>query len=556
MTETDYVDKSIRLALLIINQDLKMNGHKFNNVQCCQSIQSLPSILDYKHTFYQESEESQDVRFDKLLVFQRIGGFYHLAIYLEVRVNNTLLFPDWGLIHRALGASYEGIVYLRLYKNDANIDSSTAATRTTIDELSIVKHRKESKALTMAVMKHLRGMTSDNLSKVQVKKISTILTDLKDLYLEYALADDQAMVEYFAFVKEMVLKLLSIRSFTHKQFGQDLLYFLIYAIYGMRDIPCVYNVVDAGLGFINGMYELCPSRQDGDGFVIPGASPMYERIDEDTGKKIVLMLSNIDNDEKMWSLSEEHDDDPIPTEYTDYYTNLADGAHRGPPLAGWEAIEEFDDPPPTVEALSDDVVRVRDEHKSLKDELATWFLENNVANLVLGTEGRSATTDPSSVSRLVESLDAYMEESNTCTSNAMSNLLVTILPHLCRSSTKASLTKPCSKATLETAKLRLASAERWHKNTSRMLMNAQTEHNSSTKEVKEARDVVKELEWLARLENESLAETESESMTSSITNESSIAHKPPRQRVRSNIPGAARATISQAVSGRRRRSVV
>lgn len=88
-----------------------------------------------------------------------------------------------------------------------------------------------------------------------------------------------------------------------------------------------------------------------------------------------------------------------------------------------------------------------------------------------------------------------------------------------------------------------------------MLMNAQTEHNSSTKEVKEARNAVKELEWLARLENESLAETESESMTSSITNESSIVHKPPRQRVRSNIPGAARATISRAVSGRRRRSV-
>jgi hypothetical protein len=541
MTESDYVDKSIRFVLQLVNEDLRMNAHKFS-VQC-QTIDALPPIFDYKNTYYQDSDEPGDVRFDKLLVFQRIKGFYHLAIYFEIRAN-TPLFPDYILVHRSLVASCEGIIYLRLHKDSIGVTNEYLA-----------KCRKESKSLAVAVVKHMNGMKCDNLAKVQVKKISTIVSDLKELHLEYALVDDKAMIEYFGFVKQMVLKLLSVRSVPHRQVGQDLLYFLIHTIHGLKPIPSAYTVADAGLGFlVCGTYTISSCSRDDAGFVIPGANPKYEHVDDDTGKKCVLLLSTIENDEWIWSLSEEHDEDPIPTEYTDYYTNICSGMDHIVPSEGWISVEDLDDPPPIIQPSSQGMVQLRDKHKDLKHDLASWFLENNVTNSVFDTKEK-ATTDPSSVSKLVEAIDAHIESNNTLPTK-MSNLLVTILPPLCNSSSKPQQSIiPCSKAAVETAKQRLASAERWHQNTARLLLSAQTEHNSSTKELEEARAAVKELEWLAALDTESVAETTaSESITSSITHESSPIHMPSRG-ARATITGAARSALSGAV-GRRRRSLV
>lgn len=546
MTECDYVDKSIRFVLQLVNEDLRMNAHKLS-VQC-RTLETLPYILDYKNTYYQDSDEPGDVRFDKLLVFQRIKGFYHLAIYFEIRANTTL-FPGWMLVHRSLKASCESIVYVRLHKDSMGLANEYLA-----------KCRKESKSLAEAVMKHMTLMKSDILANVEVKKISTIMLDLKNLHLEYALVNDHAMIDYFEFVKKVILKLLSARSIPHRQVGQDLLYYLIHTIHELKPIPSAYTVADAGLGFlVNGTYTISPCRLDDAGFVVPGANPMYGHVDDETGKKCVLMLSTIENDEKIWSLSEEHDDDPIPTEYTDYYTNSCSGTDLIVPLEGWKSLEDFDDPPPTVHPSSEGMVQLRDKHKNLKQELATWFLENNVTNFVLDTE-ENAAADPSSVSKLVEAIDAYIEECNKATmSSKMTNLLVTILPPICNSSAKAQSTIPCSKDTIETAKLRLASAERWHQNTARFLLSAQTEHNASTKELDQARAAVRELErsleWLTALETDSVVEstTASESITSSITHESSPTHMP-RRGARATITGAARNAFSGAVGGRKKGS--
>jgi hypothetical protein len=43
------------------------------------------------------------------MVFQRIKGFYHLAIYFNARANTTS-FPQWELVHRALKSAHEGLV--------------------------------------------------------------------------------------------------------------------------------------------------------------------------------------------------------------------------------------------------------------------------------------------------------------------------------------------------------------------------------------------------------------------------------------------------------------
>ena len=504
MTENDYVDKSIRYALVLINEDLRMNAHKFS-VEC-RTIEALPLILDYKRTYYQDSDEPENVRFDKLMAFERIKGFYFLAIYFEVRCN-VPSFPRWELVHRALNASYEGIVYLRLSENGDVLG----------DYLS--KRRKESHALAMAVRKHMIGMKCDSVAKVEVKKLSTIVSDLKLLHFEFALVDDQAMEQYFVFVKEMILKLLRCHSIPHKQYAQDLLHFLIRAIHGLAPIPTAYKVAGSGREMIDGNYFISSSKRDAGGYLVPGADPMYEHTDTDTGKKFVLMLSLIDGD-YVWSFSEEHDTGPIPTEYTDYYTNQQQSKQHGiPPLTEWEAFDESDDPPPKLEPQVK-MVQVRERHKTLKHDLATWFLENDVPNLILNTK-RSDATEPSesSVSQLVEAIDNYIENNNTnfMTTN-MSTLLVAMLPPLCNTSTNSlSPTSPNSQAAYETLKLRVASAERWHKNTARMLLNAQTEHDTSGKELEEAKSALKTFEMLSILGDASVNDAEEISNTSSIT---------------------------------------
>jgi hypothetical protein len=557
MTENEYVDKSIRFALLLINEDLRINAHKFNKQ--CQTIEALPHVLDNKNIYYQESEEPEDVRFDKLMVFQRIKGFYYLSIYFEVRCN-TPSFPHWELVYRALKASYEGFVYLRLYKEDNNNNDDydhgdNDAPAYSSHHLSTT-FRKESQGLALAVMKHVKGMKPDTISKMDVKKLSTITSVLKDLHLEYALADSQKMPEYFAFVREMVVKLLLTRSVAHKTFGQKLLHFLIQSIYGMKSIPTAFTVTGAGREMVNGTYYLSPCKQDSDGFVIPGANPRYERFHYDTGKKMVLLRSMVEGDEKMWSLSEEHDDDPIPSEYTDYYTIM----HHNtvPPLTDWVSEEEIDDPPPILEHLSE-MAHVREAHQSLKYDLARWFLENNVTNSILDIEA-SVSTDPYSVSKLAEAMDNFINDGdNISTVTPKTNdLLVSILPQIYNSSINSTTSAiPSSKAAYDAAKLRLASAERWHQTTARTLLTAQTEHNSSSKELEEARSAVRELEWLSALENESLAETELESNTSSITHDETLILPTtmPKRRTRSKLTGSTRATISQAVSGRLRRNL-
>jgi hypothetical protein len=382
----------------------------------------------------------------------------------------------------------------------------------------------------------MKNMKHDNFVKEEVRKLSTILSDLQDLYLEYALADPKSMVEYFSFCRELIVKCLSARSIDHKQFGQEMLHNLIMSVHGSTSMARGYVVKGAGLDSANGTYIISPSKHDTDGYLIPSADAGYERMDQETGKKFVLFLSSFEDGEKTWCLSEEHDDEPIPSEYTDFYINDLGRDQRIPPLSGWESVEESEDPAPSLEALPQ-FIHLREEHKSLKQDLATWFLEKNVISLILNTK-TSPSTDEASVTKLVGAIDAFIKNENKCISDKMSNLLVSILPPISNSSTATlQSNKPSSKASYETAKMRLESAKRWHQNTARMLLTAQTEHNAATKEMEEAQKALEQLERLhnTALDDNSVSVTDSVSLTtSSITHDDIVPTVPKRTGLRMN----------------------
>lgn len=515
MTEEEYVDKSVRMALRVVNHDLKTNG-------CipgaeCETIEALRDVLDRNNVYYQEADEPEDVWFDKLLAFQRINGFQNLGVYFRVRCGSSsdndddtaATFPDWNFVALTLRSSYEGIIFLRLHLNDEVINGSGDLLR---------KRREESVTLAKAVITHLTRLQQDILAYTSVKKLTKVLAAIKDVYLEYAMSNDDAMAEYFVFLREMIIKLFSAASISHNQFGLDTLHSLIQSIYGTKPIPKAYTVRGAGFEMINGTYSLSPTITNNGGFVIPGANPRYETVHDVTGKKFVLMVSSVaegrteslaedDREDNTippcdytdyWSLSEEHEENTIPYVYTDYYVAVADDGKnpKTPCLSGWTFVDEVDDPPPKLEALSD-TVQVSEKLQNLKEDLALWFLQNNVINYVLDMEG-SAATDATSVSMLVEAFDAYFEDSRVCLTSDMSNLMATVLPQLRNSAVKSTQSSTINDAGIEAAKQRLASAKRWQQNAGKMLVDAQTEHNSSTAELEAARAAVRELEVLLK----------------------------------------------------------
>lgn len=103
-SEYAMVEKSIRFALVLVVEDLRTIANKLTTQ--CQTLQALELILDYKSLYYEESPLA--VRMDKILVFQRLQGFYHLGVYLNARFN-TSSFPEWDVIHRAFKSALDGI---------------------------------------------------------------------------------------------------------------------------------------------------------------------------------------------------------------------------------------------------------------------------------------------------------------------------------------------------------------------------------------------------------------------------------------------------------------
>ena len=419
---------------------------------------------------------------DKISVFQRIKGFYHLAVYINARANTTS-FPEWELVHRALTAAYECIVYKRM---DGGGDGT------------VLKFCKEVSNMCVGVMKHLKSMKKETLEDQEIHKISTIVKDIKQLQFEFALADPQAPLDYFDFIKALVVLLLPAVSLEHKEYGQDMLHELIEMVHSFRPAIGAYNVNGAGYQVVNGTYSIASRVCDNEGHIIPGIDVSYERVDSKTGKKLLLFRDETFETDATWCLSEEHDDEQREPDYTDYYTAVSDGPQRYPPLQGWEMSEGSKKPSPTLQPLPK-MIPVREQHKTIKEDLSRWLLEKKIPDLVVGTEV-SAASDAGNISSLMEALDGYMKESNYVTGK-MANLFVAILPSIQRKATPNNNGDPrgfarssSSMAALEAAKQRLASAERWEQNTLRALGIAQTEHQAASTEVEEARAYMKQLD--------------------------------------------------------------
>ena len=469
LSEDDYAEKSIRFALQLINLDLNRNAHKFT--LRCNTLKALAIILSYDNKLYEESPV--DFRMEKIMVFQRSKGFKHLSIYYNAR-SGIKFDPNWTMVRAGIEAAHEGLVFLQ---HEQEVEF-------------MGRFRKDAMNMACGIMKLLSRFDDDALANIDVDRISKIISELGVLFENLALVDKKAMSRYFSFCQDMSLKILSIESNAYKEYGQSFLYDLIKVIYSIRPLTGGYVVKRAGVSACDGMYAISSFDRDKDGYVVPGLTPRYERTVKPTNQKLMLFLDT-EQHPNLWCLSEEHGDDAIVSEYTDYYTNTS--SSRTPPLSGWISGES-NGQPPSLEPLAT-TIPVRKEHKNLKSNLAKWFLEKNIIKLVLGADIDSSS-DEESVAKLVEAIDAFVDMD--VDSDKMTNIYLSILPSI--SSSTPCLPQSTSKAfsndilAIEAAKERVASAERWKDTTSKMLLSAKKEDDAALKILHEARQHLAGLE--------------------------------------------------------------
>ena len=355
------VERSIRLSLQYIIRDLRMKAHKFT--LHCSTLETLVPLFDEKRPYYEVNPTSH---MDKILSFLRIKGFYHLAIYITARCNTTL-FPEWQLIHHILVASYLCITSLK--ENDDRRDYLHRA-------------QKESTQIVNAVMSHLRGMKLENLARVKSKTLDVITGSLMTLSQEHACSDPNSMTEYVTFCFDFVVKLTSVQSppNKHKKLALELIHTLFYLANLTR--PIGYNVKGSDDIHLDGLYTLSPSSIDNEGYIVPSANIRYVREVKATDRNFVLFLDNTLDIKRTWSISEEFNVGFEGLEYMDFYTNVPDRAQYSPPLTGWMAAEDNMAPGPVLSPV-EKMVRIREEHKRLSNDVVKWFVEMNLLNRVL-----------------------------------------------------------------------------------------------------------------------------------------------------------------------------
>lgn len=487
------VERSIRIALQLVNQDLRKKAHKFT--VNCSTIEALVPIFDYKEAYYEVNPPS---RMDKILSFQRIKGYYQLSIYLSARCS-TSLFPDWQFIHRVLVSSYQCITSLR--DNDERKDY-------------LYKSRKESAEITRAVMKHMITLKLEALENVEVKKLSAVVLDLLTLSQEHAYADSKSMPEYISFCQDFIIKLLSVESPEHNQYGAELLHTLFRLVQATGPVNDAVTVKGAGLITCDGLYTLESPSKDQDGFLIPSASIKYVRKVKATGEKFVLFLDSTMDVKRTWSLCEEFSVESGVLELADFYTNVPERIQNNPPLSGWiVANEDGRSPAPTI-AFQETTIPIRDEYTNLLEGVARWFIEKNVVKLVLGIDN-----DSFSHSFMMNTVDALMN-GRDFVSNEMLKQLGSILP-VSRPELTEDMRSSIKLTAIDVAKRSVASAEEWKEDTSK--------HQAALQSVNRALDFLADLEMATRRDcnTEGLESSNIHQDKSSETNTMKVPAVPP-----------------------------
>lgn len=416
--ERDCVEKSVRVALTIVKDDLEAinkadastSGDSTAQLQPCGAIFTLNHILQRRKVFYKgvrnwgnQPQGLPEVRNQMISMFRRLHGFHYLALFMERRAE---LPKELQQVHiqQPVPPKQQG-PQPQLVPVFPTLDIIQAILEAVKDAIPLPSDREKDDAyqsfhedvlrIANAVMKRLLTLDEDTLKKLQPDAIKGTMYHLQRLYDKLSISDPPYINEYYEFSRQLVLKLITSASLPLKLLGWTALEEIIDASIDKRPPPRAFIVEGAGLGFINGRFDFDPKKITEGGWVKNGCDIQYIRkipenngnpasTEDGAGKTLTLFRCTMRSQQKWWFISEADEDQPGTDKDIDYYQHKSKSTEESLPSAsGWGTCRSGVDPSPTLRSVGL-MVPPGEEENTLECQLAKWAIENGVIELVLG----------------------------------------------------------------------------------------------------------------------------------------------------------------------------
>ena len=408
--ERDCVEKSVRIALTIVRDDLEMlvtnDTNSSGNLEPCATMGTLHHILQKKKLFYRSNKNwsnqqqgAPEIRLQMILTFKRLRGFYFLGLFMEkrsmlsmdfqlIQSTNTQqgqqqlppmpIFPPLDTLHLII----EGLKDSIPLPNDGEQQSDTE------EPTDILR-------ITHASQSHLLNLDEEKLKRLNPEMVKGTMYHLQRIYEKLSLFYPPYINDFYTFSRSLVLRLITSASLPLKLLGWTALEEIIEASIEKRPPPRSYIVSGAGLDFINGTFEFDPKRINEGGWVknnmdlsyvrkIPESSTNPASGEDGVGKTLTLFRCTMRSQQKWWFISEADEDQPGTDKDIDYYQHKSKANEDMlPSRDGWLTCRSGVDPAPTLRGVGL-MVPPGEEENTLECVLAKWAIENEVIELVLG----------------------------------------------------------------------------------------------------------------------------------------------------------------------------
>lgn len=379
-TEKTCVEDSLRLAVLIIVEDLRLKEDPSDGDSTLLDV--LAMIFNRKN--YKGSKPNwnmnligmPEVRQQTIIKFQSKRGFFFLSSYLSNRLDSDN-FPNPDFLHQALTAMVDIIP-----SQNNNVQENVLTKHKAIEE--------ESLRLARSVMDYMGNASEDSLKKQAHESLNSIRYDTQRIFEKLAPSRRKEVYAFYDFWRNLALKLITSKSLPLRLFGWEQVGDIIESSTEMRPPPQSFIVSGAGHSFVNGRYVFAGTLTD-DGFFKSGCEISYVRKiptsvpqKDGGGKTLTLFRCTMRSPQKWWFLSEVDEEQPGTDKDIDYYQHKSKSHEQAePPPSGWTTCRNSLDPPPTLQSVGL-MVPIGEEYNTLEHQLAKWAIQNGVIELVLG----------------------------------------------------------------------------------------------------------------------------------------------------------------------------
>jgi hypothetical protein len=373
----DFAQHLLNAARSIVVADLNIQVLRRGTCVLLDSV--LQSLLDKNMAVYKLDTNDAPSFHRTVEEFRSAFGFQLLHSYLMQRLHNEVAversFPVLKTMQHVLEALLDTSSVVATATSDAS--SIEIAFVYVVQEARVI----DSLQISQALILHMKAMSVKALEQVPSDVLSATVESLHLLFEQMATTHQSECLEFHAFWRELILRMVASSSRSFKLAGWEQINKLIKYAALHRLPPQSILCAGAGADFCNGMYRFagpitpeCGSQ--------PGTSAIYTRIlsspvtlNARTVTRLKLLRRTVPNENDWWWYISIADDEQ-PSDLDIYRCVCKDHDNECPPLRGWVICQaDGVDPPPTITPLGVLVPKGEESH-TLEYQLSFWILEN------------------------------------------------------------------------------------------------------------------------------------------------------------------------------------